>query len=623
MTTVSDLFARALGAHRTGRPEAAIPAYRAVLAADPQHSTARHLLGFALLQIGATADAEPLLSRAARDASGRAEVWMHLGLARIALNRTQPAESALRRSIVLAPGLAEAVERLLGLAVDRARSSAPSPLPAIRAAAERAAKHAVALSPLRSPGWHGLALADAGRGAGGPIPASAERNLRRAIVTAPGDGPATTDLADVLRQRRMPEPAVRVSRFAACLLPRSSAVRVILSAALYDLDRISGAVWAARSAALLSPDTANAYGNLAQCLYREAAFGPAIREGRRARILAPSDAQVLANQATYHLAAGDLAEGWRLFRHRPSRRAIDRSANRPAHSWSGERGARLLVLAEQGLGDELLFASCWPDLSTAVNEGRLDAVRVEIDPRLRPLAERSFPNLDWLDRDRTAGPTDGARRSADFGATHWAAAGDLPSVFRNQPADFPARPVHLATDPARVAAFRRWLEAVAPGRRRVGLCWRSGLRTADRAKHYPDLADCDPLLWVQDTAIVVLQYDDCSAEIADAERREGAVLMVPPGLDRHDDLDGVAALIVALDWVVSADTAVLALAGAVGAPTVGFGLGPGWVMLGQDRTPWHPSVTRLGRKVDESWAHVMQRIADDEARRHGVHADSE
>src|SRR3546814_7611505 len=71
------------------------------------------------------------------------------------------------------------------------------------------------------------------------------------------------------------------------------------------------------------------------------------------------------------------------------------------------------------------------------------------------------------------------------------------------------------------------------------------------------------------TRIVVLQYDDCAAELAEITSRGCVRPLVPPGLDRRDDLDGMAALIVALDGVLSAETAVLALAGAVGSPSIG------------------------------------------------------
>lgn len=270
----------------------------------------------------------------------------------------------------------------------------------------------------------------------------------------------------------------------------------------------------------------------------------------------------------------------------------------------------MLVLAEQGLGDEILFASCWPDLAAAVRDARLEATRIEIDPRLRPLAERSFPELEWLDRNRDAGPADGARRSVGFAATHWIAAGDLPAVFRRKVDDFPSAAGYLTPDPVRVARYREWLDAVAPSERRLGLCWRSGLTTDDRVKYYPSLAACRPVLAVPRLRLIVLQYDDCDAEVASVAGIEPGALLFPPDLDRRNDLDGVAALMSALDGVLTAQTAVQALAGAVGAPTVGFDLGSTWVDLGRGQPPWYRSVTNLHRGIDETWEQLMTRVAD-------------
>ncbi|MEQ8397708.1 hypothetical protein [Thalassobaculum sp.] len=479
------------------------------------------------------------------------------------------------------------------------------------------ARRIVMLAPLRADGWQSLGLALARRKRDAPAPDDALASLRRSIVIDPMDGSAATDLTDMLRSRRTSRLASRTGSWSLCLNPMSAAARVALSAVQLDLDRIDAADRSARVAALLVPETANAYGNRAQCHYRLARFERAIVDGVRAAVAAPADFQVLANLGTYRLASGSLADGWKLFGHRKTARAIARSPHLPGPRWTGEAGARLLVLAEQGLGDEILFASCWPDLADAVRNGRLQAVRVEIDSRLRGLAERSFPELDWLDRDRAAGPADGARRSGEFAATHWIAAGDLPAMFRRKQNDFPAAAGYLTPDPDRVAAFRHWLATEAPNERRVGLCWRSGLTTEDRAKYYPELSDCRPLLREGGSRIVVLQYDDCGAEVAALDSPDQAPILFPPDLDRRDDLDGVAALMAALDGVASAQTAVQALAGAIGVQTLGFDLAPSWVELGRTQSPWFPSMTTLHRQNAETWEHLMQRVADHV--RHNIH----
>ncbi len=603
MTIVATLLGRAVAAHRAGRVAEAMAAYRGVLAAEPEHARANHLLGFALLQLGLPADALPLLATALQRSPRIPDAWAHFGIALSALRQPAHANTALRRALLLSPALLEAEIGMIQAARD-----------AGRAVPERSASRVVVLAPMQAIGWHSLGLARAGR-AFGTVPADDGSNcLRRAALLDPADRPAVTDLADVLRSRRDPESARTVGRWAVRLNPSSSAARSILAAALFDLDRIGEADDTARTAAALAPDNAKAYGNLAQCLYRADRFAEAAAEGRRAAMLDPTDPQIRANLASYHLALGDLANGWRLFRDRPSRRILSRRPGLPPSAWAGETGARVLVLAEQGLGDELLFATCWPDLADWISKGDLAAVAVELDARLRSLAERSYPELRWFDRDRSEQTVGTRPECPGFEPTHWIAAGDLPSVLRRRVDDFPSAPSHLVPDRARVAAFRRWLDTEAPGVARIGLCWRSGLRTGDRLKHYPALADCHALLRRPDWRTVVLQYDDCAEEVAEAVSAGAPPPLIPPGLDRRDDLDGVAALIAALDVVVSAETAVLSLAGAAGAPTVGFGLGRGWVALGQDRSPWYPTVAGLHRRPGEEWRPLMAHVAERTAR---------
>lgn len=600
MSTVAALLGRAVAAHRAGQVAAAAAMYRDVLSIDPNHAQAAHLLGFALLQQGAPSDALPLLAAALRRAPESPDTWAHLGLALGELRRTGPAVAALRRAQLLAPALLEAAAGLVRVIRDSGR-----------AVPEAVAVRAVMLAPLRASGWHGLGLVRTGPEGGDPDPGDGWACLRRAVLIDPADRPATADLADAQRSRRDPESARRVGHWAVRLGPYSSVVRATLAAALFDLDRVVDAGRAACAAAVLDPGNAKAYVNRAQCLYRTDRFAAAIADGLRAVAADPENPQIRANLASYRLASGDLERGWPLFRDRPAGRILARSPGLPAARWSGEPDARLLVLAEQGLGDELLFANCWPDLAARLHTGGLAAGMVELDPRLRPLAARSCPGLQWADRDRSGRLSGAGPAGAAFGATHWIAAGDLPAILRHHVKDFPTAPPVLRPDPARVEGFRRWLDEAAPGVPRIGLCWRSGLRTGDRRKHYPELSECGALLRSPGLRIVVLQYDDCAREIAAAVGPDDTGLLVPPGLDRRDDLDGVAALIAALDGVVSAETAVLALAGAIGAPTVGFGLGAGWVALGQPGLPWFPTVRTRYRRAGEDWESLMARVACD------------
>src|SRR5690606_6373231 len=124
-------------------------------------------------------------------------------------------------------------------------------------------------------------------------------------------------------------------------------------------------------------------------------------------------------------------------------------------------------------------------------------------------------------------------------------------------ADFPHQPF-LTPDPARVADFREQL-ARLPGRK-VGLCWRSMMLGAKRAKYFSPIDGWAPVLQTPGVTFINLQYGDCAEELARAASRHGVTVHALDGLDLKNDIDGAAALCAALDLVISAPTAAAATA---------------------------------------------------------------
>jgi len=573
--SASAALAAGLQAHRGNRLAQAIAAYGAVLAAVPDHPTARHLRGFALLQQDRLEEAAEDLRVAVRADPGNAAAWSHLS---VCLERLSQAPiDAARRAILLAPATAEALDVL-----SRDRSEGV-----------RAVNRLLIIGPGDPAAWERAGQARAHHDV-----ADAIRCLRRAQCLAPQDPAPRLDLADLTRRDRKPNHAMRLASRSLILRPNDPRGLAERAAAATELDAIDAARTDTARALALDPGHAKAWGNRAEAFYRLADYPAARAAGQRALAQSPHDPGIRANLGAYRLAAGDLSGGWPLFRSRPARRS---TAGPALPRWRGETGARLLVLAEQGLGDELLFSTLWRDLDDRVADGRLASATVEADARLHRLATRALPHLGWRRRLHDAG--------SDIAATHWCLAGDLAEILRPTLADFPGPGPGLAADPRKVSGWRDWLASAADGRPSIGLCWRSGSRAGHRRRHYPSLAECAPLLHRERCFFVVLQYDDCEDEVARAAVGPGSDLAIPPGLDRRDDQDGVAALVQAVDVLVSADTAVLALAGALGRPAIGIALHPGWVGLGQPDHPWFPGVERIYRPVGQTWERTMVAVA--------------
>jgi len=127
--------------------------------------------------------------------------------------------------------------------------------------------------------------------------------------------------------------------------------------------------------------------------------------------------------------------------------------------------------------------------------------------------------------------------------------------FRPTVESFPERAGYLTPDPERVAYWKARLDDLGPGPK-VGICWRSGMRSADRNRYYTSLDQWGPIFDVPSVHFVSLQYDDCKAELDAARAKHGVEIHMPDGIDLKNNLDDAAALTAALDLVLSAPTSV-------------------------------------------------------------------
>jgi tetratricopeptide (TPR) repeat protein len=291
-----------------------------------------------------------------------------------------------------------------------------------------------------------------------------------------------------------------------------------------------------------------------------------------------------------------------------------------APRWNGEdlEGKRILVVGEQGLGDEFMFANILPDLAAAVGpEGKLE---IAVDPRLIALFQRSFPDADvGAYEDRTLIDKDGNKslRFVPFsidkdstdksGPDYWTPMGSALRNYRRSLADFPHR-AFLVPDPARVAAYRAQLESFGPGAK-VGICWRSMMLGAKRAKYYSALDAWGPILKTPGAVFVNLQYGDAAGELARAAEGHGVTIAQIEGLDLKHDIDGAAALSAALDLVLSAPTAAAATAASVGTEVWFLTAGRTWPQLGTDEYPWYRKSRVFSPANFGAWDALIAQVA--------------
>lgn len=627
---------QAVRMHQAGDLAGAALAYRALLAKNPRDAQLLNLLGVAVLQLGNPVEAVELLRDAARRRPDASDIHDNLGSALRAAGNPAPAVEAHRKALKLRPGHAPYLFNLgnalaaMGthlLAIDAYRRSLEvrpghsgalfNLANSLRATGDLAgakANYQVVLNadPHHAQAWNnlGAVLAQDGELAG------AEQAYRQSLKVRPGHAETLSNLGNVLVERGKLGEALGFHRAAVDAAPDSGEALIFLGVALQELDEVEAAIDAYRlglrldpgnlngltnlgaalelaghlpeaeavlsQALTMAPGSADVWGNIGLCRLAQGDRLRGLSALNRALELDPDLPRVRISRALLRLEDGQLRDGWNDYEWRfAAGEAIpDRRFTVPV--WTGDRlqGRKLLIWREQGLGDELMFASLY-----AQAIARTGTAIIECDPRLTGLFTRSFPaatvRAQRLPPDGTDAPE---RPDADFHVP----AGDLPRLLSPGGIDGLSGAPYLVPDRGRSLKAREWLDSLPPGLK-VGICWRSRMVTTRRRHNYASVSNWMPLLSVPGVQVINLQYTARPDEI-DAFQVDGAILHTMPGLDLTDDLEGLAALIANLDLVITAPTAVGEMAGAIGTPVWRLVGDRDWSTLGTGIRPWFSSM---------------------------------
>ncbi len=363
---------------------------------------------------------------------------------------------------------------------------------------------------------------------------------------------------------------------------------------LDDLGRFEEAEASARTAVHLQPEAARAHADLGSILYHLGRGAEAQASYRAAMRLQPNVAEWRVGLGLALLMGGQFEEGWREFEWRwKTERLAARGPLFPVPSWNGEAiGDRaILLLSDQGLGDTLQFCRYVPQIAASARKTIL-----AVQPPLVRLLSR-LPGVSEI-------ITQGTQPSSfDL----WCGFMSLPYAVGTTLESIPTSP-YLTADPADVAHWRERLAGLAG--LRVGLCWAGGRSrepskiTRDRRRSIT-LDALAPLGEVSGVRFISLQIGSGSAEAAHP----------PQGMTLHDfaadlrDFADTAALIDNLDLVITVDTSVAHLTGALGRPV--------WVLnrfdtcfrypRDRDDSPWYPSLRQFRQPTPGDWHSVIGR----------------
>ncbi len=645
---IRDKLAVAIRFHQAGEWQAAERLYREILVFDPGHADSLNLLGVMALQFRHFEAAASLIGQAIARNGKEPSYHYNLGSALKAQGHAGAAEASFRQALALRPHYAEALnnlgnlhreagrlaeaaahyEQALAIRPDMAElhnnlgglheqagrldAAAACFRRALAAKTDFVAAHYNLGKVLQAQGAlddaaaayrQALSIqadhAEAAIGMGAVLaargrPSEAAGWYRGVIQHRPDHAVAHYNLALALEAEGRTEEAIAAYRQAIRIVPDYAEALTNLGVALQAEGRFAEAVTCYERALAARPEVAKIHNDLGTALQSLGRPAAAMVSYRRALALEPAYAGAEMNMATCQLLMGDLRAGFAGFR---ARWAVPDSPIRmpelPRPLWEGESldGRSILIHCEQGLGDSLHFIRYAPLLVA-----RAARVQVLTPPALVRLFRR-IPGIEIV-----TAPPDPA--TYDYHCPLLC----LPRLLGTELATIPAAIPYLSAEPEAVEA---WAGRLGGGRR-IGLVWAGAPRADDRSAFAVDrrrsltLAALAPLGGLAETGFISLQKGPPAAQ---AKTPPVGLELLDPTDDLHDFAD-TAALIANLDLVISVDTSVAHLAGALGRPVWLLSRFDGcwrWLL---DRTdsPWYPTMRLFRQPAPGDWDSVIMAV---------------
>ncbi|MGE0425600.1 MAG: tetratricopeptide repeat protein [Reyranellaceae bacterium] len=554
---------------RLGRTGEALGSFDALVALQPENAPAHNARANALHMLGRLDQAVAAYDRALALNGSDAEAWYNRGNALQALGRAREALASHDRAVALQPGHVHAIYGQ-GNAL-QAQGLVAEALARYDAALALDAAHAEAHSS------RGNALQRLGR------LDEALASQERAVALKPGGADAHSNLGNVLFALGRLDEALESYDRASALNPGHALALAGRATVLRDLGRLEEALAGYDGALALAPHEADIWSNRGILLQAMLRLDAAIESYDRAIALNPGHIGAQWNRANALLLSGDFARGWPAYEWRWRSEPAGESV--PAFARQSLKGRHIMLRAEQGMGDTIQFARYAP-----LVQAQGARVTLSVQAPLRRLMATLAPGIEVV-------PT---RDAVDIGYPLMS----LPLAFGTTLASIPAPPRYLTADEDLVAAWRTRLPN--DGRRRIGVVW------SGNPKHRNDRNRSLPLqtlapLFDTDAHWIALQKD--------VPARDAWLVNGLPRLMRVDDKLGdfadTAALIEALDVVISVDTSVAHLAGALGKPVwILLPFCPDWRWLtGRDDSPWYPSARLFRQSAPGDWQGVIGRVA--------------
>jgi tetratricopeptide (TPR) repeat protein len=574
--TLQQSLELAINHFNAGRLAEAEALYRQILAREPNHPQAMHLLGALAHQIGRNDVALQLINRSIALQPNTGEFYVNLGVVLEALERPEDAVAAYQTAVKLRPDLPEAHFNLGSTLVRLKR------VPEAEACFHRA----IELRPNYAKAHNNLGSAAYERGELGP----AGQYYQRAIDLNPGYYEAHNNLGNVYYDLGQIEPAMAHFRLAIQHGPDYADAHNNLGRMLIEMEQLDEGLVCFNRAIALKKDHAQAYTNIANVMFRKGRLEEAAAFGREALRYKDDYPSAHWNLGLILLCKGELAEGWKEYSWRSQVKELGGACREfPRPLWDGGElnGKTILLHAEQGFGDTIQFLRYIPRV-------KAKGGRIIIDCRkeLSRLVHGCFDVEEWQE----------GQPLPEF-EVHCPML-SLPMAFGTTLENIPADVPYLFAD---AALSQSWNERTRGYQGpKVGIVWAG--RPAHRNDRNRSIALTTLLPQLKGTGTFIsLQKGPPAAQIQLLD----PTLRPIDWTDELNDFADTAALLANLDLVIAVDTAIVHLAGAMNKPVwVLSAFSPDWRwMLHREDSPWYPSLRLFRQPRPGDWQTPIQRMA--------------
>jgi tetratricopeptide (TPR) repeat protein len=624
MMSVPQALAVARQNLQAGKWQQAEYLYQQILDVDPYRADALFFLGVIAFQTGRMQQAVDFLQTAVRARPDFAEACNYLGMALEGQGRVAEAMAAYERALGIRPEFPEVHNNLaivlrkqgrLAEAVDHLKHTLRHmPTSAdvnynlgniLRDQGQLAEavvylQQAVRLRPDFAEAHNNLGIALEEQGKLAEAAASFEHALR----LRPDFAEAHNNLGNCLRQLGRLDEAAASLEWALRLTPDDALAHNNLGSVLEEQDRLAEAAACFETALRLKPDYADAHYNLSIVLQHQGRFAETMAHLEQALQARPDFAEAHYNRSMLRLLLGDYERGWPEYEWRWRTRQFP-PFPRTEPLWDGKplEGKTILLHAEQGLGDTLLFIRY-----AAVVKAHGGTVVAACPPELLGVLT-GCPGIDQL--LPLGEPLPACAVQAPLLS--------LPGLCGTTLSTIPTQVPYLHADREREDKWRRFLDASSE--LKVGICWQGSPRHRNDRRRSVALAQFAPVAELPGVRLVSLQRGPGQEQWGKWASKWPVLELPDVPQEPSQAWVDTAALMCALDLVITVDTAVAHLAGALGVPVwLAVPFSPDWRwLLEREGSPWYPTMRLFRQSRPGDWMEVLARIATE---LHSAKADS-